>query len=185
MNRLPTILTAIGLCLVLSSFNVVAATIPSLRLDILDSEILTGEAFDIDVIAVDVAASEFVLAFGFDVIHSSSFEFNKATVGTGFDDDSDKFLNTDVAGSAFEAIPGPDDITLATLNFMPSLPGTFSLVIYSDPLADDNEGLTLLFSEPVDITTCSKVEVVPIPTTLLLLASGLGGIMVFRRNFRR
>jgi hypothetical protein len=181
MRRLPTILIAIVLCFVLSSFSSIAAPVPSLKLDILDSEILPGEPFDIDVIAVGVAALDEVLAFGFDVIHSSSFKFNKATVGTGFNDDSAMFLNTDVAGSAFPGLPGGDDITLATLNFTPSLAGAFSLVIYTD-LAVPNEGLFTLNFPQVDLTTCSKVNVVPIPTTLMLLGTGLAGLIAFRRR---
>ena len=140
MRRLPTVLIALGICSVLSSCSAIAAPIPSLKIDILDSDILTGEAFDIDVIAEGVAPLDVVLAFGFDVIHSSSFKFNKVTVGAGFNDDSAKFPNIDVAGSAFPGIQGGDDITLATLNFTPSLAGAFSLVIYSD-VAVLNEGL--------------------------------------------
>ena len=94
------------------------------------------------------------------------------------------FPNTDVAGSAFPGIQGGVDITLATLNFTPSLAGTFSLVIYSD-LADLDEGLFTLDSDQVDITTCSKVNVVPIPTTLLLLATGLVGLVTLKRRFRQ
>lgn len=186
MRRRPTILIAIGLCLVLSSYSVIAAPIPSLKLSVLDSEIHTGVAFDIDVIAVGVAALDEVLAFGFDVIHSSSFKFNNATVGTGFNDDSAMFPNTDVAGSAFPGIEGGDDITLATLNFTPFLVGTFSLVIYTD-LAVPNEGLFTLDIPQIDITTCSKVgvNVVPIPTTLLLLGTSLVGLVAFRRRFRQ
>jgi hypothetical protein len=181
MNRLPTILIAIGLSLVLSSFSAFASPIPSLKLDIFDSEILTGEPFDIDVVAVGVPDMDEVLAFGFDVIHSSSFRLNKATVGTGFNDDSAMFPNTDVAGSAFPGVSGGNDVLLATLNFSPSLLGTFSLVIYSD-LADPNEGLFTFDFPQVDITTRDTVSVVPIPATFLLLGSGLAGLIMFRRR---
>ena len=186
MRRLTTIFIAIGLCLALSSFSTVAAPIPHLKLEKVDSEILVGEAFDIDVMAVGVAALDEVLAFGFDVIHSSSFKLNQATVGTGFNDDSAMFPNTDVAGSAFPGIPGGNDILLATLNFTPSLAGVFSLVIYSD-LADPNEGLFTFDFPQVDITTCDTVNVnaVPIPTTIMLLGTGLAGLILVRRRFRR
>ena len=184
MKRLPTILIAVVLCLVLTSFNAAAAPIPSLKLNILDTEISVGKAFDIDVIAVGVTALDQVLAFGFDIIHSSSFNFNKATVGNGFNDDSAMLPNTDVAGSAFPAIPGGTDILLATLNFTPSLAGTFSLVLFSD-LANSNEGLFTLDYPQIDITTCSKVNVVPIPTTLMLFGTGLAGLVMLRRRFRR
>jgi hypothetical protein len=145
---------------------------------------MVGEAFDIGVIAVDVAASDEVLAFGFDVIHSKSFKFNTATVGTGFFDDSELLPDTDVAGSAFPGIQGSDDITIATLNFTASLAGIYSLVIYTD-LADRNEGLFTFDLGQIDITTNSKVSVVPIPTTLLLLGTGLSGLLVLKRRFRR
>ena len=184
MRRLPKFLIAVALCLVLSPFSSIAAPVPSLRIDILDSEILVGEAFDIDVIAVGVAATDEVLAFGFDVIHSSSFDFNSAMVGAGFMDDSALLPDTDVAGIAFPGIQGGDDITLATLNFTALLAGIYSLVIYTD-VADRNEGLFTFDLGQIDITTTSKVSVVPIPTTLLLLGTGLAGLLVLKRRFRR
>jgi hypothetical protein len=183
MKKVSTILITIGFCLLLSSFSTVAAPLPSLELDILDSEIQVGEAFDIDVIAVDVAASDEVLAFGFDVIHSSSFTFNEATVGDGFFDDSASFPDTDVAGSAFPGIQGGQDITLATLNFTPALAGTFSLVIFSD-MAELSEGLFTFALGQGDITTCSNVNVVPIPPTMLLLGAGLIGLVSLKRRSR-
>ena len=93
------------------------------------------------------------------------------------------FLNTDVAGSAFPGIIGDEDITLATLNFTSFQGGSFSLVIYSD-LADPNEGLFTFGIPQVDITTCSKVNVapIPIPSTLLLFGTSLAGLVAFKKK---
>jgi hypothetical protein len=60
---------------------------------------------------------------------------------------------------------------------------TFSLVLYTD-LSDPNEGLFTLDFPQVDITTFSKVNVVPIPTTLMLLGSGLAGLVMLKKKFR-
>jgi hypothetical protein len=60
---------------------------------------------------------------------------------------------------------------------------TFSLVLYTD-LSDPNEGLFTLDFPQVDITTFNKVNVVPIPTTLMLLGSGLAGLVMLKKKFR-
>jgi hypothetical protein len=187
MKKLPATFLTIVLFLIFSSTLTLATPIPSIKLEILDPEIFIGETFEIDVIAAEVSASDELLAFAFDVIHSSSFTFNGASVNPGFFDDSALFPDTGVAGSAFPGISGGADIALASLSFTPSLAGTFSLVLYSD-LADPNEGLFTVDYPQVDITTLTQVNVVSSiqePGTLFLLGVALIGLAGFRKKFRK
>ncbi|RKY95826.1 MAG: hypothetical protein DRQ06_02835 [Candidatus Hydrothermota bacterium] len=163
-----------------------ASAIPTVRLDILDPLIYPGETFEVNVVADGVTdidpflGPDEVLAFGFDVVYPLSFTYNGATVGPGFFDDSASFPDTDVAGSAFPGISG-DDILLASLSFTPSLAGSFSLGILSD-LSDPNEGLITWLYPQIEITTSTSVNVVPEPSTLLLMGAGLAGLGLARKR---
>lgn len=181
MCKTKKILAVIGLFFVLSVTNAFATPTPVLRLDIVDPEISVGQTFSINVIAEDVALTDEVLAFGFDTIYSSSFTFIDAAVGDGFYDDSNRFDDILVAGSAFPGISGGSDILLSTLSFRPSLEGDFSLVIYSD-LGSPDEGLFTLDFPQVDISTLISIEVVPVPPAISLFGSVLVGCMFFRRK---
>jgi len=149
-----------------------------------DNFIKPGETFKIEVWAnnvFDAFPSDEVLAFGFDVANSypSIIRFDSATVGPLFNDDSAFFANTDVAGSAFPGILD-DSILLATLNCTALSLGSSQLGIASD-VTDFNEGLSYFNAGNVDITSSKNINVVPEPSTCLLVCSGLAGL-VFLRN---
>jgi len=183
------ILAIAGLWVMFSATSVKA--VPIVSLDILDPLISVGETFEINVIVDGVTdvdpiwGPDELLAFGFDVVYPSIFTFNGATVGSSFFDDSALFTDTDVAGFAFPGIIG-DDILLASLSFIaPSTAGIFSLGIFSD-LLDPNEGLITWLDPQIDLTTNTDINVnvapVPEPSTLLLMATGLVGLIGFRRK---
>ncbi len=73
------------------------------------------------------------------------------------------------------------DILLATLQFTPSLAGTFSVVVFSDT-ADPNEGLFVFPAGHFDLTSSAKVQVAPIPPASLLLPARLIGLVGFVRR---
>ena len=150
-----------------------------------------GATFDMNVIINEAFSGkgglEEILAFGFDVTieDNSIVSLINTSVAFPFDDDSDFFENTDVAGSAFPGLPNDgsyDSLLLGTLTFMAMAPGTVSIGIYSD-LTDFNEGLIYLFDSPLDITTTTSITVIPIPYPIWLFASGLVGLIsIARRN---
>lgn len=178
------------LCTPLSSAHAVMV-----ELALSSPTITEGQTFTLDVIAHDVFAGrdpdDLVLAFGFDVAANPPLvSFTSATVAfPPFDDDSAMFADTDVAGSAFPAIPNNgmfDTLLLATLRFTALNAGSLTLGIVSD-LLDPNEGLIYALPNPADLTTSLHVTIVPRgptaipePSTVALLGSGLLSLLVFR-----
>lgn len=154
---------------------------PVIVLEILDSEIMVGEIFGINVTLEGLDSNDELLAFGFDVENPFELKFIDANVGPDFMDDSYRFPNTDVAGSAFPALPGGRDIILATLNLSASSAGTYLLYLNSY-IEDPNEGLfTLLDPQQIELSAVIEFAAVPVPGTLLLLSFGL---LLVRLQFR-
>jgi hypothetical protein len=147
--------------------------------EVLDSEIGVGEVFGVNVTLTDLSSADALLAFGFDVESAAGLSFIGANLNTQFIDDSLLLPDTDVAGSAFPALPGGEDIHLATLSFQATSIGTHLLSLVSD-LEDPNEGLFTLLDPQIDLTSSVKVNIVPVPSALLLFCSGLFGLLHFK-----
>ena len=174
------VLSALVLCLSVSQ----ASALP-MTFTLSDSHIEPGEIFSIEVWANDVFDTypgDEVLAFGFDVTNSdpSIVSFDSASVGPLFNDDSAFFPNTDVAGSVFPGILD-NSIHLATLDYTALGLGSVALGISSE-ITDFNEGLVYFMAGNIDITSSLNVNVVPEPSTYLLFAFGLGGLICLRSS---
>jgi hypothetical protein len=130
-----------------------------------------------------------VTSFGFDVHYvQGGLDFTRAVMAPGFDDVSAVFPKTRVAGWAFPAIGISlvDEILLASLGFRCLSPGTFFIGIASDP-GDPNEGLIHLanpYLEDIFAGIAVTAAPVPAPPSLLLLATGLIGLVYCRRRAR-
>jgi hypothetical protein len=179
-SKISIIFLFLGLFFLILLQGIPVLAVPTVTLDVQDSEIWPGEQFTIDVVAHDVAAGDELLAFGFDLDYDPSWFGDGYTIAPAFTDDSSFFSNTDIAGSTSSG-PSGDNILLASLFFTPSTAGTFNFGISSDP-SDLNEGLFTLDYPRVDITTSVPVHVVPEPSTLLLLGSALGALVKLRKQ---
>lgn len=161
---------------------------PFVTLNLLDSKIIVGETFGVEVWGDGDDIGNELLAFGFDVAinDGSYFSYDSYVIESGFDDDS--FGLNNVAGSTFPGISN-DNVLLATLSFTAIAEGTdtltalglydggFSGLYYEDlggPVGFD-------INASLDIT----VEPVPEPGTMILVATGLIGLAGFSKRFRK
>lgn len=158
------------------------------------TDFLAGDAFEVQVLAYNVTdrdppwGQDVVLGFGFDVHYPGrGLTFTGAAMGPGIEDASGLLPGNRVAGIASpldaDALFG-EKILLATLSFECLNVGRFLLGIASDP--DDKNGGLFTWRHHEDIFACLQVNVapVPLPQPLVLLVSGLIGLVVCRRARR-
>ncbi len=176
----------------LAAILVVAATPASGEtISISGPGILTASSFDVVVEAQNLFAgrdplTDMIISYGFNVTVSDPaiFSFTGATSGALFDP-----ATTEPGTNVFGAASGfgidssaPDPLILATLHFQMLASGTADILISSN-LANPFQGLQYLnspFQEP--ISGKLTVTAVPEPGTLLLLASGLIALALWRRR---
>ncbi|NOZ67836.1 MAG: PEP-CTERM sorting domain-containing protein [Deferribacteres bacterium] len=171
-----------------------ARALPTVSLNLMDTDIYVGESFDVQVLLDGDNINLELLAFGFDVKTTGSvFTYDGYKIETGFDDDS-SWVPPGVAGSAFPGITY-DDVLLATLSFTATDVGTGYLQALG---STDNlfyglayeivPGVTGWYdiNASLDVTVNSGVVApVPEPSTIILTGIGLIGFVGFRRKFKK
>jgi hypothetical protein len=182
------------LCLVLIFLAMMAlpANASTISLN-LASPVNAGSTFDVAVQVNNLftgrTPDDSLLAYGFNVGigNSSIFHYLGETPGPLFDALPIFGGNPMVAGIATNLSGiGPSDVSgpvpLAILHFSALTSGTTSISVTSDS-ADPNQGLVYFDLPYGSINGSINVTAVPEPSTLVLLASGIGGLFIFRRKF--
>jgi hypothetical protein len=183
--------------IVIAAFFTVFAVLPAMadpivNLNVLDSNIVVGETFTVQVLLDGNGIDATLLSFGFDVDPSTILNhitYNSSTIGSGFDTDISS--GNYVGGSAFLGITD-NNVLLATLSFKALSEGTDTLAIkglfdgtfYGLYYLDDaGKEYDFDINASTDITV--KPAGIPEPATMLLLGCGLAGLGVLRKSFRK
>lgn len=184
----------IGSLLLVGFSGFPAQAIPTVSLNLMDTDIYVGESFDVQVLVDGDNINLDLLTFGFNVkTIGSVFAYDGYEVEPGFDDDS-SWVPPEVAGSAFPGITY-DDVLLTTLSFTATDVGTGSLqalgltdnLFYGLAYEIDSviPGIPGWYdiNDSLDITINSgPVTPVPEPPTIILIGTGLVGLAGFKRK---
>ena len=166
-----------------------AAHAAIIGLNVLDSNIVVGDNFNVEVRVDGQGIGEDLLGFGFDVaVGGTACSYTGYQMGSGFDDISDPFNTNNVTGMVIPGI-SDDDVLLATLFFSADAAGN-GLLSISGPYDGFFYGL---FYEESGIGISAETNIVisemgpsavPVPAPILLLGTGLIGITWTRRRMR-
>lgn len=185
-NRINVLLSSIFLGMLFSS---TALAVPTVYLDLLDSSIVVGDTFQVQVWADGDGSGLDLLSFSFNVEVGSAgiIEYTGYTLESGFDDDT-WFTGDDVAGSIFPGLTD-NDVLLSTLSFTALSIGTDTLSVVG--LYDEIfSGLYCELEDwsidgyDIDDSLTVTINAIPIsePSTFLLLGVGLLGLIKSNRK---
>jgi hypothetical protein len=164
-----------------------AIAAPVANLSLVDTPMGIGDTFAVEVWADGDNIGLDLVSFGFDVSFESGdfFNYTGYILGAGFDDDS--FGSGNVAGSAFPGI-AENDVLLATLSFESVAIGTDTLNViglYDGAFSGIYFELEDSSLVGYDINQSIEISNVPIPGAMILMCSGLVGLIRVNRKAKK
>jgi hypothetical protein len=161
-----------------------AIAAPVANLSIVDTPAGIGDTFAVEVWADGDNIGLDLVSFGFDVSFESGdfFNYTGYMLGAGFNDDS--FGSGNVAGSAFPGI-AENDVLLATLFFESVAIGTDTLNVtglYDGEFSGIYYELEDSSLVGYDINQSIVISNVPIPSAMVLMCSGIVGLVAANRK---
>jgi hypothetical protein len=183
-QHLTSLAIALGLCL----GSATTRAVPSVSLNVLDSFITVGEAFNVEVWVNDSSIGQDLVAFGFDVNPDAALS---AVAGYNGFATGPLWFGTSGSGTyVFDtALPGivDNNVLLATLSFTANAAGSGTLNVLGSYDALSHGLFYETLGHPIDgsLRITVNAQGVPDSSSIWMAAGAFAGLVALRHRFSR